>query len=380
MQLTFEGLRVKLPDGVAMEFCGGALRLHATNLTGTISICRADACAGPEPASADPLASQLDDLPCSQPRAPPMEGRKRSPDSGLQTRTTKAIRTSVQPRLADPLLLLGKGEGERERNGPLSPRSDDWAEAEAGVGNLAPPPRAGQPRALDAAWSDMVSGQAPPEPAEPGLALSRPLCCEAAAPDPAADSALGASAPATWRWTRLELGAGPAGRWGHTAELVLGGCEGDASLYVCGGEGVPAGGAGAPEPDGHVPLADLWRLDLAAGAWERKRDAPCARTWHSCCHGILAPSDKGATLLLAGGESAQPPAGARQLCADLAAYDVAHDSWFAPWSSGAPPSRRSGHSAVLAEGCGRMVLFGGAGRRKAAEPDVWQLDTRAWKW
>lgn len=377
---------MELPNGVAVEFCAGALKLHFTG-TGTI-ICRADVGAeldgGAAGCDALPLPSQLVDFPlCSQPRElppPQTDGRvaKRSPDSALHPRTAKAVRThlaqhklATEPPVAAATGLHGGVCG--APNGPLSPRSDDWAETgvQPGAGALVPAPRTSQPRALDVAWSDMVSGQAPAGPCEPGTAASQPLGSRALTLDTAADTSLGAAVPVAWRWTRLELGPGPAARWGHAGSLVH--SEAGASLFVCGGEGEAAGSEGVPQP-----LADLWRLDLASGAWERKRDAPQGRTWHSCCAAFLSARDSAPTLLLMGGETA-PAAGQRGVCADMSAYDTVCDSWFAPWSSGAPPSKRSGHTASLVEG-GRMVVFGGAGARKQAEPEVWTIDTKAWKW
>jgi hypothetical protein len=208
-----------------------------------------------------------------------------------------------------------------------------------------------------------------------------------------AESALGDVLPLAWRWRRLAAPAGPDARWGHSGVLVS-----DLHLYVCGGEGA-APAAARRADDGaeaaaleHVPLADLWALDLRTRAWTRRRDAACARTWHSCVSGFLSPSERTPTLLLMGGETASathaaPAAAAagggagvvaRSASAEMVAYDTAADSWFAPWSSGAPPSKRSGHSGTLVGS--KLYVFGGSGARKPAEPDMWAVDCRLWKW
>ncbi|KAJ1637454.1 hypothetical protein T492DRAFT_309807 [Pavlovales sp. CCMP2436] len=280
--VRYEGLSIDFPEGVEVEFAGGALRLHAVNCTGTFVIRKPDT--EHNEADAHELRclreAQLGPLSAARPRA-----GKRSPDSGpdSQLRTERAVRSVAQkliegPPLPQPFALAP--------NGPLSPQSDDGGDTRNPMGSLEP---RGTPRVLSAAWSDAVSGLTVGPTVAAAAETSRLV-------DNLSDSLLD-SLPLRWRWTRLEFGDGPQKRWGHSGSLVVSSSDqnpgsgemmdgGDASakLFVFGGEGDEAAGDNGRSG----LLADLWCLDLNKGAWERKRDATSARTWHSCCYAALS--------------------------------------------------------------------------------------------
>jgi N-acetylneuraminic acid mutarotase len=114
---------------------------------------------------------------------------------------------------------------------------------------------------------------------------------------------------ATDRWERLEITGGPSSRANAAAVYDP---TGDA-LYVLGGNSSTDGTR-------FTPLSDLWRLDLAAGAWSRvgATGAPPARLFHA-----MALRDRRLTVFGGGGANAFTGPFLR----DLWSFDLEGNAW-----------------------------------------------------
>jgi len=138
----------------------------------------------------------------------------------------------------------------------------------------------------------------------------------------------------------------------------------DYRIYVFGGKG--AGG---------ILYNDLWCLNVETWTWELVPSASAAPPSPRFGHTMIAVANK---LVVFGGWDGK-------VCnSETWLFDVATLTWVRPPVSGIPPSARHGHSAVLDDVAGRMVVFAGwhpgADGVPEYQRDVRELNLRTLAW
>jgi hypothetical protein len=163
-------------------------------------------------------------------------------------------------------------------------------------------------------------------------------------------SATRASGPS---WTLLTE-SGPAPRWDHN---LLADASGRA-LFLFGGR----------DPNG-LALADLWRFDLATGAWTSQEVAGPAARFGSAA----AVDSEGAGFLLFGGQSAD------QFYNDLWRFDFADGVWSQiDDGTAVAPTPRYGLGAAI-DPAGRLVISHGF-TFEGRFDDTWSFDPGSAQW
>lgn len=176
-------------------------------------------------------------------------------------------------------------------------------------------------------------------------------------PSASASASIDPSVPtATVAWAPLAAdGDTPGARSGHSWVAD----PSDAAAYLFGG----AGASG--------PLADLWRYDFGADAWEpRTPDGPSPQARSG--HAAILVDDMG--LVVLGGTDVDGT-----VLDDAWVYSPLSNDWTERSASGeVPPARTNACAAVGPDG--RVWVSHGLGPDGAALDDTWALDPTFWSW
>lgn len=194
------------------------------------------------------------------------------------------------------------------------------------------------------------SPSSPASSASPSLPGSSPVA-------PSASPSVDPSVPtASVVWAPLAAGGDlPGARFGHSWTVD----PSDAAAYLFAGRG----SAG--------PLADLWRYDMGADAWELRASggpSPDPRSGHAA----VWVDEVGVVVL--GGQATD-----RTTLDDGWAYDPRVDAWSElPTTADGPAARSTACAAIGPDG--RIWLTHGFGAGGAALDDTWALDPIDWSW
>lgn len=273
------------------------------------------------------------------------------------------------------LLLAAAIAGACTSGGGTTPPAGDG-------GNVRPsgaPPSGAPPSAKPAAGSTSPSRTGAPATAQPASPTApvdtpRPTAVASTGPTaPAAPSSARATVPPTRtpdaigapvstgvpaptsavaRWTKLEVGGGPAPREDQTWTV-----DGEGRYaYLFGGR------------DGATVFNDLWRFDLANDAWQRldPRNVPPARFGHTA---TLVP-DHG--LVIFGGQAEA------SFFNDLWAYEGDSNSWTRLPAGGATPEPRYGTCAGLAPDGRLWISHGFTDRGRFFDQRAYDFGRGAW--
>eukprot|EP00877_Chromochloris_zofingiensis_P009642 jgi/Chrzof1/4931/Cz15g05020.t1 len=147
-------------------------------------------------------------------------------------------------------------------------------------------------------------------------------------------------------------GAAPGGRAGHTLAAA-----GDEAVYLFGGQGKKL-------------YNDLFVLGPGGNEWVELR-----------CRGKIPTPRRGHSLIWDGGDQLICFAGSTAQSTDngLFVYSISRNEWFVPESSGAIPSPRTHHSAVMV-GHSQMLVFGGCNALGVFFNDSYILDLGTYTW
>ena len=121
---------------------------------------------------------------------------------------------------------------------------------------------------------------------------------------------------------------------------------------------------------------DVWRLNLKDMKWAHLEleGSPPGRQGHSA----VVDQEKGSMIVFGGLGSGSGPG--LEYFNDVWALDLKTMTW-AQLETEGPPSAREGHSAVVDQQKGSMILFGGAqGGRAGHANDLWALDLKSLMW